>query len=60
MRMAHDLKEFLFQGQKKVWDTQDMAECKKNSYGYMNKMVWECGDYVKLTPGEWQQTLLVM
>lgn len=60
MRMAHDLKEFLFQGQKEVWDTQDTAECKKNSYGYTDKMVWERGDYVKLTPGERQQTLLVM
>lgn len=60
MRIAYDLKECLFQGQKEVWDTQDMAECKKSSYGYMNKMVWECRDYVRLIPGEWQQTLLVM
>ena len=60
MWMAYDLKEFLFQGRKEVWDTQDMAECKKSSYGCMNKMAWECGDYVRLIPGEWQQPLLVM
>ena len=42
MRMAHDLKEFLFQGQKEVRDTQDTAECKKNSriYEYNGLGVW--------------------
>lgn len=58
MSTAHDVKEFIFQVQKELWDSWNIAEYKISSYKCTNKIAQEHGVDVRLIPGVLWQILL--